>query len=184
MAILRFPSISNSFSDVEGWLSGLTNGVRAWVAPYFNATREASYQIENRLGVKITGDDKLGPFPSWTLSTQTPDMCYCLLQMPVSDWYIGFQVAQSMETGHTEGTVHDLVDYYYGLGALINLYSHTLSRVMGSRQCCARLCHLWLEYNSPSAGMVREFLRDLLLVARNGRMCKSRPVMPPTAISP
>ena len=110
-----FTSVSNSFLDVEGWLSGLTNEVRVWVAPYFNATREASYQIENGLGVKITGDDKLGPFPSWTLSTQTPDMRYGLLQLPVSDWYIQFQVAQSMETGHTEGTADDLVDYYYNL---------------------------------------------------------------------
>ncbi len=122
-----FVSVSNSFLDVEGWLSGLTNGVRAWVAPYFNATREGSCQIENELGVKITGDDKLTPFPSWTLSTQTPDMRYPLLQIPVSDWYIGFQVAQSMDNNHTPGTVHDLVDYYYGLGALINLYSHDLS---------------------------------------------------------
>ena len=98
-----FTSLSNSFLDVEGWMSGLTNGVRAWVAPYFNATREASYQIENQLGVKITGDDKLGPFPSWTLSTQTPDKRYGLLQLPVSDWYIQSQVAQSMESGFAGG---------------------------------------------------------------------------------
>ena len=122
-----FTSLSNSFLDVEGWLSGLTNGVRAWVAPYFNATREASYQIETQLDIKITGDDKLGPFPSWTLSTQTPDLRYGLLQLPVSDWYIQSQVAQSMENGFAGGPVHDLVDYYYNLGALINLYTHNLS---------------------------------------------------------
>ncbi len=122
-----FTSLSNSFLDVEGWLSGLTNGVRTWVAPYFNATREASYQIETQLDIKITGDDKLGPFPSWTLSTQTPDLRYGLLQLPVSDWYIQTQVAQSMENGHAGGTVHDLVDYYYNLGGLINLYTHNLS---------------------------------------------------------
>ncbi len=122
-----FTSLSNSFLDVEGWLSGLTNGVRAWVAPYFNATRETSYQIEDQLDVKITGDDKLGPFPSWTLSTQTPDKRYGLLQLPVSDWYIQSQVAQSMENGFAGGPVHDLVDYYYTFGALINLYTHNLS---------------------------------------------------------
>jgi hypothetical protein len=126
-----FTSLSNSFADVEGWLSGLTNGVRVWAAPNFDATREASYQIENQLGVKISGDDKLSPFPSWTLSTETPDKRYGLLQLPVSDWYIGFQVAQSMDSGHTGGTIHDLVDYYYGLGALINLYSHDLSSGLG-----------------------------------------------------
>jgi hypothetical protein len=32
--------------DVEGWLPGLmTNGMRVWVAPYFNATREDSYDL-------------------------------------------------------------------------------------------------------------------------------------------
>ena len=122
-----FTSLSNSFLDVEGWLSGLTNGVRAWVAPYFNATREASYQIEEQLGVKITGEDKIGPFPHWTLSTQTPDKRYPLLQLPVSDWYIQSQVAQGMESGHAGGTIHDLVDFYYNLGGVINLYSHSLS---------------------------------------------------------
>ena len=29
-------SLSNAFLDVEGWLSGITNGVRSWAAPYFN----------------------------------------------------------------------------------------------------------------------------------------------------
>src|SRR5262249_20610940 len=120
-------SLSNSFADIEGWLGPLTNSVRNWVAPYFNATREASYQIEQQLNVKVTGDDKLTPFPSWTLSTQTPDMTYPLLQIPVSDWYtLNFLIAQSMEVNHTGGTIHELVDYYYNLGALINLYTHNI----------------------------------------------------------
>ena len=39
-----FTSISNSFNDIAAW--HLTNGSpRMWVAPYFNATREGSYQI-------------------------------------------------------------------------------------------------------------------------------------------
>ena len=120
-------SLSNSFSDIEGWLGPLTNSVRNWVAPYFNATREASYQIEQQLNVKVTGDDKLTPFPSWTLSTQTPDMQYPLLQIPVSDWYITTMVGQALETGHEGGTIHELVDYYYNLGGLVNLYTHSIS---------------------------------------------------------
>ena len=145
-------SLSNSFLDVEGWLSGLTNGVRTWVAPYFNATREASYQIEEQLDVKITGEDKIGPFPNWTLSTQTPDKRYALLQLPVSDWYIQTQVAQSMESGYAGGTVHDLVDYYYNLGALINLYSHNLST--GGTLVQDYLTYA-LNHESPSAGYGR-----------------------------
>ena len=123
-------SISNSIVDLAGW--GLTNGTpRAWVAPYFNATREGSFQIEQQLGIKITGDTKLSPFPHWTLSTQTPDKLYPTLQLPVSDWFVGYQgltqIAQAMEAGHTTATVQSLVDAYYNLGALINLYCHSES---------------------------------------------------------
>ncbi|HMD54827.1 MAG TPA: hypothetical protein VKJ65_09785, partial [Phycisphaerae bacterium] len=119
-----FTSLSNSFSDIAGW--HLTNGgPRMWVSPYFNSTREGSVQIEQELGIKVTGDDKLGPFPSWTLSTETPDLVYPLLQLPVSDWFIGSQVAQSMENGHTAESIQALVDFYYNMGGLINLYCHS-----------------------------------------------------------
>ncbi len=120
-------SISNSFSDLAGW--GLTNssGLRTWVSPNFNATREPSYQIEQQLGIKTTGEEKLGPFPSWVLSTQTPDKRYPFITLPPSDWFIGNQIGQSLETGHTIFSVQNAVDYYYNLGALINLYSHSSS---------------------------------------------------------
>jgi hypothetical protein len=125
-------SISNSFKDVEGWLSGITNGLRTWVSCYFNGTREDSYDLQAQLGVNIAGDQKLSPFPHWTLSTRTPDKRYSLLTEPVSDWYVGGGIAQSMEPWHPPGvhtsqTVHDAVDFYYRLGALINIYSHCLS---------------------------------------------------------
>jgi hypothetical protein len=131
-----FTSISNSFRDVEGWLSGTPAGPRTWVACYFNATREDSYEIQAALNVKITGDQKLGPFPHWTLSTRTPGKLYGLLSEPVSDWYVGGLVAQSLEPWHPPGvydsqTLHEAVDFYYDLGALINIYSHTLSTGLG-----------------------------------------------------
>src|SRR6185437_6131162 len=132
-------SVSNAFSDVDGWLFGITNGggIRHTVAPNFNATREASYQIEEALGVRTTGEQKLGPFPSWVLSTSlsTAGKRYPFISLPVSDWYLCYQtsppfwVSQSMETifGHTPGTVRELVDFYYDLGGLINAYSHNTS---------------------------------------------------------
>jgi len=133
-----FTSISNSFQDVEGWLSGTGNGsgLRSWVACYFNATREDSYDIQAALNVKITGDQKLTPFPHWTLSTRTANKRYPLLSQPVSDWYVGGLVAQSLEPWHPPGvhnsaTMHSAVDFYYNLGALINIYSHTLSTGLG-----------------------------------------------------
>jgi hypothetical protein len=127
-------SVSNSFNDIAGWIPGTNNGsgLKMTVTPYFNATREAAVQAEAQLGVQTVGDDKLGPFPHWILSTQTPDKLYNILTLPVSDWYIGSQVAQAMETGHTIGSMQALVDYYYGLGALINLYCHSSSDGSGT----------------------------------------------------
>jgi hypothetical protein len=121
-------SVSNSFIDIERWLSGLmTNGMRVWCAPYFNATRENSYDIQSQLGVKINGEQKLSPFPHWTFSTQTPGKRYGFLQQPTSEWFTSSDVAQSMEWHSTNTTVHAEVDFYYNLGALVNVYAHTLS---------------------------------------------------------
>ena len=125
-SLYAFTSLSNSFNDMATW--HLTNGnPLGWVAPYFNATKEGSYQIEQQLGVQMTGDDKLTPFPHWIFSTQTPDHYYSILSQPVSDWFIGDQVAQSMENSHTLATIQAAVDFYYNLGGLINLYCHSTS---------------------------------------------------------
>lgn len=129
-------SISNSFRDVESWLSGVTNGLRSWVACYFNGTREDSYDIQTQLRVKIAGDQKLTPFPHWTLSTRTPGLRYSFLTEPVSDWFVGGLVAQSLEPWHPPGvqtsqTLHSAIDFYYGLGALVNFYSHSLATGLG-----------------------------------------------------
>jgi uncharacterized repeat protein (TIGR02543 family) len=126
-------SISNSFNDVETWLSGLESpSMRIWAGPNFNSTRENSYLLLSQLGVKVAGEQKISPFPHWTLSTQTPGKRYTFLSEPVSDWFVGGLVAQSLEPWHppgvhTETTMRNAVDFYYNLGALVNLYSHTLS---------------------------------------------------------
>jgi len=125
-----FASASNSFRDVEGWLSGITNGLRLTVAPHFNATREPSYQIEKSLNVKATGEQKLSIFPSWVLSTslQTADMRYSFVSLPTSEWYLAPPlVAQAMEDNFADGTMRQLVDFYYNWGGLVNLYSHSSS---------------------------------------------------------
>jgi uncharacterized repeat protein (TIGR02543 family) len=130
-------SLSLAFYDIENWLPNLmTNGFRVWCAPYFNATRENSYDIQEQLGVRIAGDQKLTPFPHWTLSTATSGKKYSFLSEPVSDWFVGGMIAQSLEPWHLPGvqttnTMHQAVDFYYGLGALINFYSHTLSTGQG-----------------------------------------------------
>jgi hypothetical protein len=129
-------SISNSFQDVEGWLSGLTNGLRAWAGCYFNATREDSYDIEAQLGVNIAGEQKVCPFPHWTLSTRTAGKHYAFLSEPTSDWFVDGLIAQSLEPWHPPGvqtsqTLHNGIDFYYNLGGLLNFYCHTLSTGLG-----------------------------------------------------
>jgi len=126
-----FTSISNSFIDLETWLSGTPNFGRSFVGCYFNATREDSYDVLNRLGNKTVGDQKLSPFPHWTVSTRTSGLRYPMLTLPVSDWFVGTQVSQALENGHTADTLHNAIDFYYGMGALVNLYSHTLSTGQG-----------------------------------------------------
>jgi hypothetical protein len=130
-------SISNAFGDIERWLTGIGPGLRTWVACNFNATREDSYDLQTQLNVKIGGDQKISPFPHWTLSTKTPGKRYPMLTEPVSDWYVGGLVAQSLEPWHPPGvhtsqTMHSAVDFYYNLGALINIYSHTMSTGLGA----------------------------------------------------
>ncbi len=126
-------SLSNSFVDVEGWLPGLmTNGMRVWVGCYFNATREDSLDIQSQLNVKASGEQKIGPFPHWTLSTRTANKRYAFVSQPPSDWYVGGLVAQSLEPWHPPGvhntsSLRNAIDYYYNLGGLINFYSHSPS---------------------------------------------------------
>ena len=139
-------SLRISFEDIEGWMEAhpeldsfgaLDNGragcgaadncPRTWVSPFFNSTREGSYQMFDELGVITAGEQKLSPFPHFTLSTQTEDKLYDSVMLPVSDWYVGSSVSQSMDAAHNSGTVSDAVDFYYANGFLINVYSHLSS---------------------------------------------------------
>ena len=128
-------SLVAAFFDMETWLSGLTNGLRSWVSPYFNGTREGTFRIEEQLGCRVNGEQKLGPFPSWVLSKslQTAGKRYPFVSLPVSDWFVSDPtIAQAMESGHTTQSIQALVDFYYNLGALINLYSHSSSAGNGT----------------------------------------------------
>ncbi len=130
-------SLSNSFVDIESWLSGLmTPSMRIWCSPNFNSTREASYDIQNQLGLKIVGEQKIGAFPHFTFSTQTPGKWYSFLTEPVSDWFVNGNEAQSLEPWHepwaeTTNTLHAGIDFYYNNGLFINFYSHTMTTGLG-----------------------------------------------------
>jgi hypothetical protein len=130
-------SIRVSFEDIEGWLQDTDNGrtgcgaagncPRTWVSPAFNSGRERSLKILTELGSTVMGEQKISPFPHWTLSNDpTIDgHRYPTLAVPVSDWYVGSNVAQSIESGHTPETIRALVDFYYQKGYLLNLYGHS-----------------------------------------------------------
>ena len=93
-----FASISNSFVDIETWLAGINTGVRTYAGCYFNSTREDSYDILERLQVKTAGEQKISPFPHWTLSTRTPNKRYSFVSIPPNDWYIGNAMAHSLDS--------------------------------------------------------------------------------------
>jgi len=127
-------SIEMSFQDIQGWLSGLDNGrvgcggsgtcPRIWSSPYFNATREASYEImagQGGEGAITLSDQSIGLLPHWTLSTQTAGEYYPYLALSYSDWYVGSDVAQSLEN-HTTESMQAAVDFYYNIGGFINIY--------------------------------------------------------------
>ena len=127
-------SISTSFLDIEGWLTGLDNGragcgaaqkcPRTWVAPFFNGTREDSKDIIEQLGAITAGEQKISPFPHRTLSYNRRGRPFAQLTLPVSDWYVDdIYVAQSKEQ-HTITSIRAAIDFYYTLGALINIYGH------------------------------------------------------------
>jgi hypothetical protein len=126
-------SVEASFHDIQMWFTGLDNGrpgcgaqndcPRIWVAPYFNADREGSLQILEKAHVITAGEQKIGPFPHWTMSLQTDGKKYPFVTLPVSEWYIDNRVAQAIDD-HNQESIKAAVDFYYGLGALINIYSH------------------------------------------------------------
>ncbi len=136
-----YESIKISFQDIEGWLAGLDNGrpgcgsggtcPRLWAAPYFNSTRDDSDDILDQLGAAVAGEQKIGPFPHKTLSYKTPGKYYAPLTLPVSDWYAGTSIPTALED-LTVVSMQNAVDFYYGIGALINLYGHVPSSNTGS----------------------------------------------------
>ena len=72
------------------------------------------------------GEQKISPFPHWTLSYNTSGMRYSHLSVPVSDWYVDNDISQRLET-HTTDSIRAGVDFFYTLGALINFYGHGAS---------------------------------------------------------
>jgi len=129
-------SVEASFLDIDEWLTGLDNGrpgcsaagdcPRIWASPAFNSTRDASVDLLEKLSVRTAGEQKVGPFPHWTLSYQNPGKRFSHLSIPVSSWVSSGNVLQALDD-HTLATVRAAVDLYYDIGAIINIYGHESS---------------------------------------------------------
>ncbi|MCW5554738.1 MAG: DUF4082 domain-containing protein [Verrucomicrobiae bacterium] len=117
-------SVLMSFQDYETWFAGLNYGPRIWASPAFNSTREDSFDLLQQLGVITVGEQKVSPFPHWTMSKQTPGKHYAHLTVPTSEWFdASGEVIQAVDD-HTSSSMRAAVDFYYRLGTLINLYGH------------------------------------------------------------
>ncbi|MEP7112360.1 MAG: Ig-like domain-containing protein [Ilumatobacteraceae bacterium] len=141
-------SLAQSFADIEGWMGtswinpfdptaptgAVDNGrtgcgeslscPRTFVSPYFNEGREGSHQILNDLGVQWAGEQKVGPFPIQDFSYLQPNTQFSMTGMGVDNWYVGNSMQQSIDGYIGSQDMVNAVDWYYELGALINLYGH------------------------------------------------------------
>ncbi len=128
-------SILMSYNDIEGWLAGTDNGrpgcgasgtcPRIFVAPFFNATREDSKDVLAQLGTIAVGEEKIGPFPHFTLSYRVSGKRFNHVSLPTSDWYVGTTIPPALEMGHTSSSIKAAVDFYHDVGGLlINYYGH------------------------------------------------------------
>ena len=138
-------SLQTSFQDIATWMSsspyagatGLTavdNGrggcgaagtcPLTFVSPYHNAGRERSHQILSDLGAQVVGEQKVGPFPIHDFSYLAPHTYFSMVGMGVGNWYIGGAVQESLDPYLGTPDMQAAVDWYYGLGGLVNLYGH------------------------------------------------------------
>ena len=67
--------------------------------------------------------------PSFVLSTAlaTAGKRYPFISLPPSSWFVRPDISESIDGGvsQVQGTIREMIDFYYGLGALINGYSHS-----------------------------------------------------------
>ncbi len=131
-------SIQMSYDDIHSWLTGLDNGragcgaasncPNTWASPNFLSALESSRSLLEELGTITLGEQNMGPYPHWSISYEVPDKVFNHITLPTSEWYIGTSVAQSLEysygSNHTIETLHNAIDFYYNLGALVNIYGH------------------------------------------------------------
>jgi len=117
-------SILTSLDSLQAWTGERTSN---WVAPKYRSIKDDSFQILVNNGVKSAGEQNFGPFPHFSLSMTTPKKYYDLLQLPTSEWVPNSATssdARSRMELISAANIINAVDFYYDLGALINIYGH------------------------------------------------------------
>ncbi len=117
-------NISSSLDSLQSWTGKRTGN---WVAPAYQCIKDSSFQVLEQVGVKTAGEQNFGPFPHFTLSMTTPGKHYDVLQIPTAKWLPSSATdadARSRMEQMPIADMPDIVDFYYGLGGVINVYGH------------------------------------------------------------
>lgn len=117
-------NISDSLDALRSWTG---TRPKAWVSPKYQSVRDESFQTLVDAGVETAGEQQVGPFPHFALSMKVPRKHYDLLQLPTSEW-LAASADNSDSRGRLEripsSEIPNVVDAYYDLGGLINVYGH------------------------------------------------------------
>ncbi|MGE5555962.1 MAG: hypothetical protein ACM3UY_06855, partial [Methanocella sp.] len=118
-------SINKSLSELQTWLGQRPT---IFASPAGRGCLDESMQILESLGIKTTGDLNIGPFPYMAFSLTTKGKTYDILQVPTGEWINSSgAVLQTLEE-HSSESLRNAVDFYYDIGALVGLYSHSSSQ--------------------------------------------------------
>jgi peptidoglycan/xylan/chitin deacetylase (PgdA/CDA1 family) len=117
-------NIRTSLDTLQGWLGERPT---VWVAPRYQSVLDRSFEVLEQEGIETAGEQGFGPFPHFALSMTDPGKHYDVLQVPTVKWLPSSATdpdARARMDRIPEAEMSAIVDFYYGLGALINVYGH------------------------------------------------------------
>ena len=124
-------NIVGSLDQLQAWI-----GFRPeiWVSPNYDAIKEQSLQIISSCGLVTAGEQGFGPFPHFAMSMETPGVHYGFVELPVLEYFSDIQADYqpilhcfsfyTTNCNDPDGTMSKAIDLAYGLGGLIDIYSH------------------------------------------------------------
>ncbi len=160
-------NISTSLGKLRDW-TGVTPD--HWVAPAYRSVLDESFALLEQQGMRTAGEQNIGPFPHYSLSMTRPGEHYDVLQIPTSEWLPSSADnpdARARMDLIPEEQIPDVVDFYYSMGSLINLYGHpyysNVERLQSYLSRAASKGDVWFTHASEIADWWR--LRDAVSIA-------------------